>query len=98
MVSTLELTMAVSTDTEHLVRFHFFFLASAIWVAAIVAATREEDIFPVACRMHHGAAILDGALYDVTGASSSLPTIESERYSSMGGGGAACTSAAWRTL
>jgi hypothetical protein len=34
----------------------------------------------------------------VARASSSLPTVELERYSSMGGGGAACTSAASRTL
>jgi hypothetical protein len=30
----------------------------------------------------------------MAGASSSLPTIESEKYSSMGGVGTACTSAA----
>jgi hypothetical protein len=34
----------------------------------------------------------------VGGASLSLPTIESEMYSSTGGGGAACTSATLRTL
>jgi hypothetical protein len=34
----------------------------------------------------------------VVGASLSLPTIESETYSSTGGGGAACTSATLRTF
>jgi hypothetical protein len=34
----------------------------------------------------------------VAGASLSLPTIESETYSSTGGGGAACTSATSRIL
>jgi hypothetical protein len=34
----------------------------------------------------------------VAGVSSSLPTVESETYSSTGGGGAACTSAMSRTL
>jgi hypothetical protein len=32
------------------------------------------------------------------GASPSLPTVESERYSSMGGGGAACTFVALQIL
>jgi hypothetical protein len=38
MVSTLELTMVVSTDTVDLVRFLFFFFASAVWVIEMVAA------------------------------------------------------------
>jgi hypothetical protein len=41
---------------------------------------------------------LDGALRDMVGASSSLPTIELETYSSTGGVGGACTSAASWTL
>jgi hypothetical protein len=41
---------------------------------------------------------LDGALHDEEGASLSLPTDGLETYSSMGGGGAAYTSAASRTL
>jgi hypothetical protein len=94
-----ELIVVVSTVTVYLVRFRFFFfLASAVWVAAIVVAAREVDIFPVACRMRRGATTMDGTLRDVVGASSLLLTVESERYSSMGGGGAACTSAASRTL
>jgi hypothetical protein len=48
--------------------------------------------------VRHGATTLDSTLRDVAEASSSLPTIESETYSSMGGAGAACTSAASRTL
>jgi hypothetical protein len=44
MVSTSELTVVVSTDTVILVLFLFFF-ASAVWVAAMVTAAREVDIF-----------------------------------------------------
>jgi hypothetical protein len=62
------------------------FFASTSWVAAW-----EAGIFPTVCRMRRAAATLDGALRDVAGASLSLPTVESEMYSSMGGGGAACT-------
>jgi hypothetical protein len=98
MVLMQELTVVVSTDIVDLVRFCFLFVASTVWVVAIVAVAREVDIFPVACRVHHGTETLDGALRDAAGASSSLPTVESERYSSMGGGGASCTSAASRTL
>jgi hypothetical protein len=90
--------VVVSTDIVDLVRFRFFFFASTIWVVAIVAAAREADIFPVACRMCRGAATLDGALRDMAGASSLLPTVEWEVYSSTGGGGAAYTSATSRTL
>jgi hypothetical protein len=36
MVSTSELTVVVSTDTVDLVRFLFFFFASAVRVVAIV--------------------------------------------------------------
>jgi hypothetical protein len=63
------------------------------WVAAW-----EVSIFPAVCRVRRSAANLDGPLRDVAGASLSLPTIESETYSSTGGGGAACTSATLRTL
>jgi hypothetical protein len=98
MVSTPKLTMATTTDTVGLVRFRFFFLASAVWVATIVVAAREEDIFLVARCVRRGVAALDSALRDAVGASSLLPIVESERYSSMGGGRAACTSAASRTL
>jgi hypothetical protein len=62
------------------------------------AAAREAGIFPAICRVLHGVATLDGALRDMVGASSSLPTVKSEMYSSTGGVGAACTSAASRTL
>jgi hypothetical protein len=93
MVSTPELTMVVSTDTVDLVRFHFFFLAS-------VSGLRRSWSWPgrIVCLVRRGATTLDGALRDVEGASSSLPTVELERYSLMGGGGAACTSAASWTL
>jgi hypothetical protein len=50
-------------------------------------------IFHVVRRMRRGTTTLDGDLRDVAGASLSLPTVESETYSSMGGGGAAFTSA-----
>jgi hypothetical protein len=46
MVSMLELTVVVSTDNICPILFHFFFLASAVWVAAIVAAAREAGILP----------------------------------------------------
>jgi hypothetical protein len=98
MVSTLELTVVMSTDTVDLVCFLFFFLASAVLVAAIVAAAREADIFPDDCHVHHGVVTLEGALRDVVGAPSSLRTVESEMYSSTGGPGAACASAVSRTL
>jgi hypothetical protein len=62
------------------------------------AAAQEADIFPAICRVRHGMVTLDGALRDVAGALSPLPTVESETYSSTGGAGAACTSAALRTL
>jgi hypothetical protein len=85
--------VVVFVDTVDLVRFPLLFFASAIWVAAW-----EAGIFPVVCRVRRGAATLDGALRDVAGASLSLPTVESETYSSTGGGGAACTSATSQTL
>jgi hypothetical protein len=88
-----ELTVVVSVDTADLVRFPLLFFASAIWVAAW-----EVGIFSDVCRVRRSAATLDGALRDVAGASLSLPTIESETYSSTGGGGAACTSATSRIL
>jgi hypothetical protein len=93
MVPMSELIMVMSADTANLVRFLFFFFASAAWVAA-----QEEEFFPVVCPVRHGAATLDGALCDVAGALSSLPTVESETYSSMEGVGAACMSTASRTL
>jgi hypothetical protein len=93
MVLTSKLIVVVSTDNADLVRFLFLFFASVPWVAAW-----EADIFPAVYRIHHDAATLDGALRDVVGASLSLPTVESETYSSTGGAGAACTSAASRTL
>jgi hypothetical protein len=92
MVSMSELIVVVSADTVDLVRFLFFF-TSAAWDAA-----REAEILPAVCRVRRGATTLDSALHDVAGASLSLPTVESETYSSMGGVGAACTSAASRTL
>jgi hypothetical protein len=70
--------MVVSTDTIDLVCFLFFFFASAIWVAAMVAAAREADIFFDVCRVRRGAATLEGALRDMAGASSSLPIVESK--------------------
>jgi hypothetical protein len=98
MVSMSKLTMVLSTGTVDLVRFRFFFFASAVWVAAIMAAAWEAAIFPVACRVSRSAATFHGVLRDAAGASSSLPTIESETYSSTGGAGATCTSAASQTL
>jgi hypothetical protein len=77
MVSMLELTVAVSTDTVDLVRFlFFFFFASAVWVVVMEAAVREADTFPAVCRVRRGAATLDGALNDMAGALSSPPTVE----------------------
>jgi hypothetical protein len=58
----------------------------------------EADIFPAVCHISRGAVTLDGALCDVAGTLSSLPTVESETFSSTGGAGAACTSAASQTL
>jgi hypothetical protein len=103
MVSMSELTVVVSTETVDLVRFlffffFFFFFAHAVWVAAMVVAAREADIFPDVCRVRRGVATLDDALHDAAGASSSLPTVESETYSSTGGAGDAYTSAASWTL
>jgi hypothetical protein len=74
-------------------------LASAVWVAVIMAAAREANILLVVCRVHHSAdiATLGGGLL-VAGASSSLPTDESEMYYSMCYCGVACVSAATRTL
>jgi hypothetical protein len=93
IVLTSELT--VVTD---LVRFLFFFFTSAVRVAATEVAAQEADIFPTVYRVRRGATTLDGALRDMVGASSSLPTIELETYSSTGGVGGACTSAASWTL
>jgi hypothetical protein len=82
-----------------LVLFRFFFLASTVWVTAMVAAAREVDILPGLCRVRRDTdlATLGGAFL-VAGASSSLPTNESEMYSSMCCYRAARTSAAARTL
>jgi hypothetical protein len=93
MVSMSEVIVVVSVDTADLVRFPLLFLDSTIWVVAW-----EAGIFPAVCRVRRTTATLDGALRDVAGASLSLPTIESEMYSSMEGAGTACTSAASRTL
>jgi hypothetical protein len=41
---------------------------------------------------------LEGPLRDVAGTPLSLPTVESDTYSSTGGGGAACTFATLQTL
>jgi hypothetical protein len=57
-VSTSELTVVVSTDTIDLVRFLLFFLASVVWVATMVAATREADIFPDVCRVRAARQLL----------------------------------------
>jgi hypothetical protein len=93
MVSMSELIVVVSADTVDLVCFLFFFFTFAPCVAA-----REAEIFPAVCRVRRGAATLEVALHAVVGASSSLPTVESETYSLMGGAGTACTSAASRAL
>jgi hypothetical protein len=79
MVLMSELMLAVSADTADLVRFPLLFFASVTWVA-----TWEAGIFPAVCRVRHDAATLDGALRDAAEASLSLPTVESEMYSSMG--------------
>jgi hypothetical protein len=92
MVSMSELFMVVFADTADLVRFPLLF-TFASWVMAW-----EAGIFPTVYRVRRASATLDGALCDVAGALLSLPTVESEMYSSMGGGGAACTSATSRTL
>jgi hypothetical protein len=62
------------------------------------AVAREADTFSVVCRVRRGATTLDDALRYVEGTSSSLPTVESETYSSTGGVGAACTSSSSQTL
>jgi hypothetical protein len=93
MVSMSEQIVVVSIDTTDLVRFPLLFFTSAIWVAAW-----EAGIFPAVCRVRGGAVTLDGAPRDAGEASLSLPTVESETYSSMGGAGATCTSAASQTL
>jgi hypothetical protein len=93
MVSTSKLFVVVSADTVDLVYSPLLFFASASWVAAW-----EVGIFPAVCHVRRVAATLDGALRDVEGASLSLPTMESEMYSSTGGGGASCTSTTSRTL
>jgi hypothetical protein len=62
-----------------LVRFPLLFFTSATWVVAW-----EAGIFPIVCRVRCGAATLDGPLRDVAGTSLSLPTVESETYSSTG--------------
>jgi hypothetical protein len=64
MVSTSELILVVSADTADLVRFPLLFFASATWAVAW-----EAGIFPVVCRVRHGAATLDGPLRDATGTS-----------------------------
>jgi hypothetical protein len=87
----------MSTDTVDLVRFLFLFFAYAVCVTAMEAASQEADTFPIICHVRRDAVTLDGSLRDVAGASSSLRTIESETYSSTGGGGAACTYAVSRT-
>jgi hypothetical protein len=92
MVSTSELIVVVSADTVDLVRFPLLFFASVTWVVAW-----EADIFPAVRRVRHGATTLDGALPDMVGASLSLPTVESETYSSMGRASTTCTSATLRT-
>jgi hypothetical protein len=80
IVSMYELSVVMSTDTVDLVRFVFFFFVSAVWVAATEAVAREADTFPTVCRVRRGAATLDGALRDVEGSLSSLPTVESKTY------------------
>jgi hypothetical protein len=79
MVSMSELIVAVYAGTADLVRFPLLFLASATWVA-----TWEAGIFPAVCCVRRDATTLDGALRDTAEASLSLPTVESEMYSSMG--------------
>jgi hypothetical protein len=93
IASTSELFVVVSADTADLVCFPLLFFAFAIWVAPW-----EAGIFAAGCHVHRGVATLDGALRDVAGASLSLPTVKSDMYSSMGGGGAACMSTTSRTL
>jgi hypothetical protein len=98
MVLMPKLTVAVSANTAGPILFRFFFLASAVWVAVIVAVARGGHLarhLPRAPR--HKRSDLGGALL-VAGASSSLPTDESEMYSSMCFCGAACTSTVARTL
>jgi hypothetical protein len=64
MVSTLELTVVISADAASPVLFLFFFLASAVWVAAIMAAARDADILSTIYRVRRGAdvATFGGAL------------------------------------
>jgi hypothetical protein len=93
MVLTSELTVVVSADTADLVHFPLLFFASVIWVAAW-----EAGILPAIYLVCRDTATLDGALHDAAGALLSLPIVESETYSSTGGGGAACTSTTLQTL
>jgi hypothetical protein len=77
MVSTSALAVAMSIDIAGATLFLFFFFASAIWVAAIIAADQDADILPAVCRGAR-AATFGGAL-PTAGSSSSLPTDESKR-------------------
>jgi hypothetical protein len=94
---TPKLIVVMSIDTVDLVYFLLFF-ASAVWIATMVVVAREVDIFPAICRVCRGVATMDGTLRNMAGASSSLPIVELEIYSSTGGVGATCTSATSRTL
>jgi hypothetical protein len=99
MVSTLELTAAVSVDAAGSALFLIFFFAFVVWVAAILAAARDAGILPAVYRVHRGTnvATFGGALLMV-GPSTSLLIDESEIYSSMHCCGGTCTSPAARTL
>jgi hypothetical protein len=57
MVSTPELAVVVSADAAGPVLFLFFFLASAVWVAAIMAAARDADILSTVYRVRCGADV-----------------------------------------
>lgn len=92
-----ELTVVVSDDTTGPSLSLFFFLASAVWVAVMVAAARDANILLTVCRVRHGAdvATFGGALL-VVGHSSSLPTDELEMYALMHCCGGSCiSSTAW---
>jgi hypothetical protein len=101
MVSTSDLTIVVSTDTAGPILFiiFFFFFASVVWVVVIIVAAQDADTLPAVCRVHHDTDVATfGDALLVVGPSSSLPTDESEMYSSMHCCGGTCTSHAAQTL
>jgi hypothetical protein len=84
MVSTSVLAIAMTTYTTGATLHLCFFFESAAWVVATIATAQDADILPAVCRVHRdGGVTTFGDALLTAGSSSSLPTNESERYSSM---------------